>query len=670
MQLMQRFGSNLNNEYINGYINEIISHPGSCDNVWLAIPYGYPPMEYHKKYFEILKETAKKLKENNISVSLQLSNSIGHGEYMSSQDCSGLLFRGSKVKNLVGYDGVTADYCFCWRDECFKSYILKVIEIYSEIKPDCIWIDDDFRAANHAPVSFGCFCDDCIAEFNKENNTKFTRDELVFEILHGKASVREKWISFTREGLSSFMYEIGKTVYKASPETKLGLQHGLLGSYTNGSDFIFDAMKASTGQNPFSRPGGGAYNDHDPNAIVEKAMNINRQNSILPDYVECKCPEIENLPHVAFGKSPAGTAFETSYYFANGNTDMSYSMLMHVNEPFSWHSQVFELFSKHRKYWDKMSEYNKNSYQGGIRYFISDERHLRKLSSSDTLFELEKDNYSELLPLVRDAVPIAYDKKEDSLIFLHAESAKELSDSDVEFLLDKNVIADGEAIAILKEKGFDLGVNSYKLDVSDILKIKERFTDCPVNPKNFDTYSSSFFTAGRGEAYTLENVSSDMEIISNYYSDFKIKKYTNDEKNPLGIASAVIKTKYGKKWAILGYQPWKGVIPSYKREQLLDIADYISKNALPARLLTPVQASLHPRKNEEGKTVCVSVANLTIGESGKLKLLVRNPVCEKFMFMSQYNGEKELEFEKCGNDYVLSLPSISPYSVATVFMGE
>ena len=77
-----------------------------------------------------------------------------------------------------------------------------------------------------------------------------------------------------------------------------------------------------------------------------------------------------------------------------------------------------------------------------------------------------------------------------------------------------------------------------------------------------------------------------------------------------------------------------------------------------------------PRKNDNGKTVCVSVTNCTIGESGEFKLLIRNPIGEKFTFMSQYDGEKTLSYEKVGEDYLLTVPSLHPWSVGTVFVHE
>ena len=85
-------------------------------------------------------------------------------------------------------------------------------------------------------------------------------------------------------------------------------------------------------------------------------------------------------------------------------------------------------------------------------------------------------------------------------------------------------------------------------------------------------------------------------------------------------------------------------------------------------MLTPAQAVLLPRKNNDGKTVCVSVTNCTIGKSGELELLIRNPRSESFKFISQYNGECDLAFDRCGDDYIVKLPSLDPWSVGTVFM--
>ena len=671
MQLIQRLGNNISDEYIDNYIKLILDNPGSCDNVWIPTSYGFPPLEKHKKFAEFWTKSAEKFRKNGIGVSMQISNTIGHGMQISS-DCTGLVYEGSPVEKIVDFNGTSAERCFCWRGENFLRYIIDSMSYYVEgIKPESVWIDDDFRAINHSPVKFGCFCDNCMEKFNTLHNTSFSREQLVDEILYGEAKWRENFVKFLRDGMYDFMYKLGKVIHRLSPHTVLGYQSCSNGGYDGcGSSYIYDAMKDSTGYIPLSRPGGGitAYVDHNPNILIEKSLHISWQNATLPDYVKCKCPEIENLPFTAFGKTHAGTAFESSLYFASGNTDMSYSMMMHVKESFEWYNSEFSLLAKHRKYWEALSECNKNTYQAGMQYFMSEEMWKKQLNSGEGFEEINKEPITEIMPCLRDGYPVSYDRKEESLFIIHPEAAKLFTKEDIEYLMSKNVLTDAESLGIFIEKGFDFGVRVYKADDIDALRMNTKFSGHAVNPKAVQIHSQSYHAQGRTGVYTMIPDDDDkLEIIAVYNSSADIKRYSNDDSMPYGVAEAVLTTSHGGRWGVLGYSPWKTVIPFYKREQILDIADYISSNALCARIMSPVQAMLLPRKDENGKTACVSIVNCTIGESGEIKLRIRNPKGEKFVFMSQYNGEKILEFTKDTNDYIVSVPSVSPWSVGTIF---
>ena len=678
MQLMQRLGSDTNLQYGASVLDVILKYPGSCDNVWFPTLYGFPPIEKHRETAEAWKAGAEMFRKNGISVSLQLSNSIGHGQYIANCDCTGLVYENSPVRKIVGHDGTVAEYCFCWRGEEFRHYLLETLAIYSEIKPERIWIDDDFRPSNHAPVEFGCFCDHCIAEFNQRYQTSFTREELVNEILFGDLSVREHYIEFLREGLSSLMREMGETVHRISPETALSYQHGAYGACIgHGMGFIYDAMRESTGKIPYSRPGGGNYEAHDSNETLKKAVYLNWQNAMLPAYVERKCPEIENLPYVVFGKTPESTAFETTHYFANGNTDMTYAMIMSMEEPMEWHEREFRLFAAHRKYWDKLSEYNLRSHQAGIRFFMTKETWKKSLRKGQDMRDLNREPWSGMNSMIRDAIPVAYDQNDTAITCLFPETARYISAEELDELLRLPVITDGESIAILNARGFKTGISSDLMSEMDSLSLWEAFTNHDVNPKTARHHYSSRFCAGRTAPYRLGLISQDggeffdgqaTEILGIYTAKADLDPNEKNITAPYGIAEMVVRTRKGAKWAILGYSPWKYLIPTYKRDHILDIADYVCGNALAARLVTPMQAVLLPRKNDNGKTVCVSVTNCTIGESGEFKLLIRNPIGEHFTFMSQYDGEKMLSYEKVGEDYLLTVPSLHPWSVGTVFV--
>lgn len=171
LTLIQRLGSTTQkvDSFTDALIEKIKENPGSCTEVWLSSDYGFPPIETHKKAAEKLAEVAEKFRNIGVRVSLQISNTMGHGEYMRSCDCSGLVYDGSPATRFTGPDGTKANYCFCPNGEYFRNYTTEEIKLYvSAVKPDCVWFDDDLRMVGHSPVTYGCFCDDCVSRFNKK----------------------------------------------------------------------------------------------------------------------------------------------------------------------------------------------------------------------------------------------------------------------------------------------------------------------------------------------------------------------------------------------------------------------------------------------------------------------------------------------------------------------
>ena len=686
MQMIHRFGSGESEEYFEHYLALLKEYPKAGNTVWFASHYGFPPLEKHGQEGVRLAKIAEKFRENHIGVSLQISNTLGHGEYMSSQDCTGLVYDGSPAENMVGPDGTKANYCFCWNGRHFRDYTKKAATAYAALHPDCIWFDDDLRPNHHAPVPFGCFCENCIAAFNKKYSPAkpFTREKLVEEFLYGDLKVRENWIYFVREGLYSFTYEICSAVHEALPDCEFGYQYCANGAYTGrGFDYILNAMKAANGKDPRTRPGGGAYSDHNPGEFLSKASFLSWANALLPQYVKCKCPEIENLPFEAYEKSPAGCAFECAYYMAGGATDMSFSMMMHENERREYYEEMLRLLSASDKYRRRLAAENARTVAAGMRFFISDYAWQRRLNKAtdESFFTLKDEHSWEADYWIRDGLPLTFEDAENDVILLHPETVKPISREEYEKLLGENVFADGESIALLAkkfgEKAFEeIGAVAREIDGADAGKFEERLLPHATRPEWLNTWKNSFFTAGRNTVYRLiaaADAADRMEVLSTYRTARNIAAYERGE-YPYGVAAAVVTTKKGAKWAIFGNAPWKGVMSFGRREQLANAADYICGEKLCARVKTMQQCALLPRKDENGKTACVSIANVMPGESGEYVLAVRNPRGEKFTLMRQGSDEEiALSAEKTltagGNEeYVLKLPSVPAYTVCTVFI--
>ncbi|MCQ2463644.1 MAG: hypothetical protein MJ177_09645 [Clostridia bacterium] len=653
--LTQRLGSSTqkNEKFIDSLIKTIGEHEGCCDEVWFATDYGFPPLEKHRESAQALIKSADKFRKAGIRVSLQLSNSIGHGQYMSVRDCTGLVYDGTPVGKMVDANGTVADYCFCWNDEYFRNYTFSALKYYLEaIQPYRLWVDDDLRAVNHNPVEHGCFCPRCISLFNARYGTDYDRQGLV-DAIHNDIEIRKKHIEFVRDSLGDFTYRLGLVVKQTAPDCAMGLQGCANGGYTGfGYDFLLDEMLRATEKAPAFRAGGGAYNDYSPSGFINKSTFLAYQHFMLPDYVTDKRPEIENLPDVVFGKSIPGTCFETTCYLAYGSTAMSYAMLMNDYEPMSWHGEMLSAFSSHRKYWKRLSENSKRSTLSGLTPFYPKTAFLKKSSHP---FDYSQEDIFFVEPLRYCAVPVGITKKEADIYVINGKNAAAMSDEEVMFLLSKPVICDGEAVYILNSRGFLPDISAKEIPVQ---RLRELFSSHSINRGMENrTWGGQIW---RNSDWLLSG--SDTEIISEYICQ------SSGQTEKQGVASCVFTTPAGARWAAFGFDMWERTKSTEKRAQLLNAAEYISGKRFTAEITNPVQSCVIPTVNEYGKCTAVSVINCTVGKTAP-QLIIRNPEKEKFVFMSLTpDSETPLKAEKINeNEYTVNLPEIDGWSVGTVF---
>ncbi len=664
--------------FVETFIQKMKDNAGSCDEVWLSSEYGYPPMEVHQKTVDFLMPVKAKFEDAGIKVSMQIANTIGHGEYISSKDNSGLVYEGSSAEHLVGHDGTVANYCFCWNGKVFREYMLEVMRIYAALKPRVLWFDDDLRTENHNPVLFGCFCDNCIDSFNKLNGTNYNRESLVEEINYGNVEVRGKWIEFQRNGISEFTYLIANEFVTHSPDTLMALQYGNYGSYCGqGHAHIFDALHKACGKPLMARPGGGAYNDHDPNVFLQKMFLTSWNRYLMPDFVEDMLPEVENLPDVKFGKSIAGCTFESTLYFAAGSTGMTYAMAMNTNEDLDWHGEMLSSFAKQRNYWEKLSQVNRSTKPAGLSIYVPKESWKCELDRSEPPFQWTFDPVSadsKWIPADKNVytephagtewltlgIPLCYG--DDEIYLLPGSCAKRLSDDDIKYLMTKPVVTDGEALEYLAGRGYSF---SAKSEACLTQKCFEAYADHPVNEGiHKRNWSQSFYFS---HGHKLTDITGETEVIS-YYDSSALDVQKGEGEYPFGIANAVVRTGAGAKWMVYGYGVWTPVVSSGKRTQMINAINYISDCKLRAYVDTPLRTVVLPRVDNSGRLCSVSVANATIGDSGELDIKLTSPVGESFTFVSQTSEEITLAWTKAGDTYTVKIPSLAPWTVGTIFI--
>jgi hypothetical protein len=623
-------------------LEQIRKYPGCCDRVWFSTLYGYPLLETHQQAAEEARSAAQEYRKNKITVDLQISNTIGHGEYMKNRDNSGL--KAYDLEPLVGHDAAVAEYCFCWRGEKFLKYIQQMVSIYvQQLMPDTVWIDDDLRPDNHYPVTVGCFCDNCIAEFCRIYGCTFTRKELVEEINMGSPEWRERWIQFTRAGIRRLAGVITDAVLAISPNSRMALQHGLFSNLCGrGRDFVFDELNRAH-RAPASRAGAGAYHDKAPYALLEKQITLTLASDCLPPYVEYRVPEIENLPYVIFGKSNYGTMLESSLALAYGSVGLSYATMMQPYEEDSFFEEQLSLMSQHRRYWRRLIETNRVTYSGNIGIVSGSWR-----QSKDPTGEFHYGDISVLqgTSLTRIGLAESHEQTHAPVFALFHKVVDNMTDEEIEQLFQKPVITDAMAVDKLEKRGFGgrLPITVKKIEA---LSFREQLPGGKI-------WSTLAFGREAPLPYVIEGKSEPLGRLINGVT-----------KEDYGVSAAVVSFEKAK-WAIFGYSIWNDIISTAKRNQILDAINRIA--VIPAYIKTAAQVTTIARVDSCGRTAAVSVVNISISPTPPLELQIHRPAGRQFIFQNAEMIQQLCAVDSENGVQITLPPFLRGWDIATVFI--
>jgi len=650
--------------------------PGCCDGVWLTMMGYYPPLSKHKEYAEAWARVEGIYREAGLSVSLQVANTIGHGDFPTLDPKLDHVFsRGLRATEeddpyMVGPDGVKNIGCFCWRSKIFTKYISDAIQIYvKKLHPDCLWIDDDLRAHNHAPAKVGCFCDRCISEFNKRRGSAYTREQLVWEMNYGDIAVRDSYVNFCREGLHDFTRTIAEACRAVSPKTTFGWEYAHSHSFMGRSDdYILGALHDVSGCDVKTRPGGLHYNDKAPWGQFEKAFILSPANSLAPSYVTEKLAEIEDLPGVSFGKSIGGIVNEGTLDLVFGCTGVTLTDLQSCHEPIEYYERIMAALSVARPYWERLSLLSKTAQPGGVCVYLSETPHMRPITEDEPPFSWEKMLRENAIQLLKLGIPVSYHTGHPAAYLLHHDSVDTLTDRDIEFLLSHPVIADGDAVAKLCRRGY---ASRFAL------------TPEPIGQQNEEVFPAADFSQNREGLFYQEN----------HYASAPMQRYVFrnlDERTavlgevrncplledgrvlgPGTVVTEIAQTSPDEKvkWAVFGYCIWNDLASETKRRQIATALDMITE--MPARLDCWAPAVMMPTVDDEGRTLAVTVSSASQSGLEPTALSVRRPVGARIStqtatgrtvgFSVTYANENEIN---------LTLDPLLPYEIVTLFFED
>lgn len=270
---------------------------------------------YHVKIDEVKEEVecAKKIKvalnKHKITVSLNPYISIGQVDvsYAPYDDGFEKLtdVRGKKAKTAV------CPYCDEWR-----KYITELWTYYAEaLKPERIYVEDDFRLHNHPSLYWGgCFCDRHMKLYEAALGERVDRETFY------SAVVAEEETEFSKKCRKAYFEVARETMVDAakffgSMLNKLGVKAGLMTndprlSAVEGRDWrgIFKGLEGS--ELASARIHIGDYVQTSPQSCLWTYVQRGVLSAALIDGTAINEIEIENAPRTVYSKSVNFTRFQ------------------------------------------------------------------------------------------------------------------------------------------------------------------------------------------------------------------------------------------------------------------------------------------------------------------------------------------------------------------------
>lgn len=260
------------------------------------------------RYRNLAERVAKVAVRAGATMSINPWHTLMHGDYGKR------LGPGQDFRLMVDPQGRTAELAVCPRDPAWREYIAGLYAYYAAARPRFLWVEDDFRYHNHAPLEWGgCFCEEHLAEFSRRAGHRMSREEFVAGMLAtGEPHpYRQIWLETAREGLEEAAAAIREAVHAVSPETRLGLMTSVPAVHAAEGRRWGPLLAALSGPHP------PAVRVHLPSYVERRPADYlslfhtiaDAHRALLPPGTEVY-PELENFPYSRFSKSLAFTRFQ------------------------------------------------------------------------------------------------------------------------------------------------------------------------------------------------------------------------------------------------------------------------------------------------------------------------------------------------------------------------
>ncbi len=588
--------------------------------------HGYHPLDKFQNVCDILKTRISDLKSKGFkNVGVNMLDTIGH------IDEGYTIFDKSPFQHITDPYGNVSESCICPNAPGFKEYITKKYIMLAKADPDFIWVDDDIKIFYNG-VKFGCFCDNCLAEFNRLNGYDFTREQLAKALCDpSQAQLRSKWVIWISELIGNLLGVIKDAVYSVNPDIKMGFmtQRQSWSTYHN-CDFEmwFNKLNAVRG-----RPGEGFYFDDIPQNVYIKALETARQSEEYPSAVTDIQYEIEDFPYHKLQKSAVVVDTECKLAALQGINGILANTLRIENV--SSHEDagnITDRLEKSKSLLDRTCEYAKNGNTYGFYPAVSSRYDMRRpLRDSETFFSFYDGINNDIYPvytLGMIGIPLTMNSTGAQGVILKGNLSDGYTDGELKEFLSRGVIMDTATLKLLWERG--LGeYTGVKIDGEFFDGVCEKYASDPVNEgfegELFDTRISFWNNTANSLKKVKDGVRTVCELVD----------YLDNVKGP---CMTLYENELGGRVCVIGYSPFRSPASVSKRAQMQRIAEYLLKGSIPVKISDCCKACNVIRVCEDH--ILYGVTNLSLDILEDISLEIKD---KKDCFMLTDDGEEKLE---------------------------
>ncbi|WP_316788260.1 hypothetical protein [Pedobacter frigoris] len=370
---------------------------------------------------------------------------------------------------MVDSNGETSKGTPCPEDKLYREDISKMLREWASLKPDILWIDDDFRLHNHSTRGMFCYCPEHLNKFAALTGKTYTREDLLKEVLQpGKPSdLRNKWLDFLGDYMADFAKWVADEIHVVSPETRVALMTSGTDIHSlEGRDWKKVLGNFAGKHKPLIRPTFGLYmgTGSAPKALSSGLKDIISQVQVVEQSLgEGNCdfaPELENTRYTSWSKSTAHSTHSLIMGQLMGLSMITVAVNDLDGSPLSEEPSLVPLFRNARPRMEALADLGLKSWpvQGVISLSDKDVARMTQLAG--------KASYAEMAPAARFENPIfdmgipfnymtaANAAKSGYPVLLEASSVWKANDEELRKILAGSALVTTGAARIIIERGF------------------------------------------------------------------------------------------------------------------------------------------------------------------------------------------------------------------------